>query len=98
MKNLEEIDCNEILWEVVVAQSNNGWGNLENECRFAFRTRDEDILSDDIDEVFHRKYPSADQIEISEVVIDFSDLDDYEEDDKYYRYFVASVVIYESGI
>jgi hypothetical protein len=31
MKNLEEIDCNESIWNSVVAESNNGWGQLETQ-------------------------------------------------------------------
>lgn len=101
MKNVEEIDCNEILWESVTSQSNNGWGALENECRFAFKTKDSSIVEEDIDATLWEKFPSADRIEVLKVEVNWDDMEDYEEvdeEDKEYAYFSASVVIYNSDI
>lgn len=37
--NLEEIDCNESLWYEVTENLGDGWGVLENEQRFSFKTK-----------------------------------------------------------
>lgn len=95
MKNLEEIDCNDSIWNAVTGDLKNGWGGLENECRFAFKTKVKTITEEDIDSVFHDKYPSADQIEVSEVVLKKKD---YPEKETGMRYFGVSIIIYESGI
>lgn len=90
MKNLTEIDCNESLWNEITDDLRNGWGGLENECRFAFQTKDKTITEDDIECEIYEKYPSADQVEVSRVKPDNKE--------KGMRYFGVSMIIYESGI
>ena len=90
MKNLEEIDCNEDLWNEITDKMRNGWASLENDIRFAFKTKNKKITEDDINEAFYDKYPTIDQIEVEEVDID--------EPEKGMRYFGVSLIIYESGI
>ena len=90
MKNLEEVDCNESLWNSVTFDLRNGWGGLENECRFAFKTKDDTIVEDDIDSEFWVKYPTADQIEVSKVEV--------EDSEEGMIYFGVSMIIYNSGI
>lgn len=90
MKNLEEIDCNEDVWNEIVYQLHNGWRSLENDIRFAFKTKNKKITTDDIDSAFWDKYSTIDQIEVEEVNI--------EEPEKGMRYFGVSLIIYESGI
>jgi hypothetical protein len=95
MKNLEEIDCNEEIWNGITSNLQNGWGNLENECRFAFKTLDKEITEDEIDLAFYMCYPDIDQIQVVEVELDKEDYEDVEED---MRYFGVSMIIYNSGI
>ena len=92
MKNLEEIDCNEELWSSITCNLRNGWGNLENECRFAFQTTDKTITEDDINSAFYDKYPSADQIEVTKV----KPSKEYRE--KGVNYFEVSMIIYTADI
>lgn len=98
MKNLEEIDCNEEIWSYIcdneVVQS--AWGRLENECRFAFKTKDKSITEDDIENAIWGKYPNTDQIRVYK--IKKSHLKEAEEFEKGYRYFAVSMIIYNSGI
>lgn len=94
MKNLEEIDCNEDIWNGITSDLKNGW-NLENECRFAFKTTDKTITEDDIDSVFWEKYPTADQIEVTKISLS---KEDYPEKEKGIRYFGVSIIIYNSGL
>ena len=95
MKNLEEIDCNEDIWEGITLDLKNGWSNLENECRFAFKTKDKNITEEDIDSAFWDKYPSADQIEVTKVSLSKKDYPDKERNT---NYFGVSMIIYDSGI
>lgn len=95
MKDLEEIDCNESIWSGVTCDLENGWNSLENECRFAFKTKNKEITEEDIDSVFWDKYLSADHIEVSKVKIKRKDFSDKE---KLTNYFGVSMIIYESGI
>jgi hypothetical protein len=90
MKNLEEIDCNEDLWDEIVDQLHNGWSSVENDVRFAFQTKDKNITEDDIQSAFIDRYPFADQLEVSKVKV--------ENPKKGMRYFGVSMIIYESGI
>ena len=92
MKNLEEIDCNEDLWENITCQLRSNWGALENEQRFAFQTKDKSITEDDIESAFCDQYPFADQIDVDRVKVD----KEYKE--KGMRYFGVSMIIYNSGI
>lgn len=95
MKDLEEIDCNEMIWDGVISDLKNRWGNFENECRFAFKTKDKTITEDDIDSAFWNKYPSADQIDVSLVKLKKKE---YPDKEKLTNYFGVSMIIYESGI
>ena len=95
MKNLEEIDCNEDIWNTVTNDLKNGWSSLENECRFAFKTKDKTIIEEAIDSAFWDKYPEADQIEVTKVNILKKD---YPEKEKGMFYFGVSMIIYNSGI
>lgn len=89
MKGLEEIDCNEELWDECVTDIKNGW-SLENEIRFAFKTKNTRISEDDIEYAFHEKFPTLDQIDVSRVYPD--------EGESHTMYFGVSVIIYESSI
>lgn len=95
MKNIEEIDCNENIWHGVTDDLQDGWRNLENECRFAFKTTDKTITEEDIDSAFWDKYPEADQIEVSKISLSKKDYPDVE---KGTNYFGISIIIYNSGI
>lgn len=95
MKNLEEIDCNEDIWSDITYELKNGWGNLENECRFAFKTKNKEVTEEDIDSTFWDKYPEADQIEVSKINLKKKD---YPEIEKGMFYFGVSMIIYNSGI
>lgn len=95
MEKLEEIDCNEFIWNGITTNLKNGWGSFENECRFAFKTTDKTITEEDIDSAFWDKYPEADQIEVSKVSLNKKD---YPEKEKLTNYFGVSMIIYKSGI
>lgn len=94
MKNLEEIDCNEDLWREITGDLQHSWPSLENETRFAFKTKSTRISEDDIDSAFWEKYPSADNIEVSQIRLK----DDASNKEKRMRYFGVSMIIYTSGI
>ena len=98
MKNLEEIDCNEEIWNYICddADIQSGWGGLENECRFAFKTKDKTITEEDIANAVWEKYSNADQIYVYK--IKKSRLKEVYEFEKEYRYFAVSMIIYNSGI
>jgi len=95
MKNLEEIDRNESLWGGITSNLRNGWGSFENECRFAFVTKDKSITEDDIDSAFWAKYPSIDQLDVVKVKLN---KEDYTEYNSRYNYFGVSMIIYNSDI
>lgn len=88
--NLEEIDCNDELWNSITCDLRNGWTSLENELRFAFQTEDKKITEDDINALFWDKYEYADQINVDEVEID--------DGEHGMRYFGVSMILYNSGI
>lgn len=88
MKALHEIDCNDEIWDSITCQMQNGWSNLENECRFAYQTRSTQINADDIDEFLREKFPTADQVEVMQLKVDCGE--------PRTRYFGASVIIYRS--
>lgn len=89
MKGLEEIDCNEEIWNEITDQMHSGWSSIENDIRFAFQTKSTKISEEDIYDALGDEF-GADQIEVSQV--------DVEEGEPGMRYFGASVIIYESGI
>jgi len=90
MKNLEEIDCNESLWEELRNNSNNGWGQTENQLTFIYQTKSKLITEDDIHDALYDKFPTADTITVTQ---EFPT-----EKEKNMRYFLAGVTIYNSGI
>jgi hypothetical protein len=90
MKSLEEIDCDEDLWNELRNISNNGWGQLESQLTFVYQTKSKRITIDDIDTALWDKFESADNIVVEQVTP--------EEKEHNMRYFLASVTIYNSGI
>lgn len=88
--NLEEINCDESEWDEITSQLNNGWQSLENNIRFAFKTKSKSICENDIETLFWDKYPYIDSIEVEQFKI--------ENPEKSMRYFGVSIIIYESGI
>jgi hypothetical protein len=90
MKGLIELDCNESIWGECTYNLRNGWGNLENEQRFAFKTKNTRISEDDIESAFHEKFDTIDQIEVHRVYP--------EEAESRTCYFGVSMIVYESGI
>lgn len=90
MEGVNEIDCNEELWDDVTFNLQNGWGNLENEMRFAYEVTDDSITEDDIEMALWEVFENIDQIDVTEVELD--------EGEEGVRYFGASIIIYYSGI
>lgn len=90
MEGLFEIECNEDIWYQCTSGLQNGWGSLENEMRFAFYTKDENISEDDIECAFYEKFENIDSLEVQIV-----EPDDAEEGT---IYFGVSMTIWESGI
>ncbi len=90
MKNLEEIDCNESIWNSAVAESNNGWGQLESQLSFVYQTTDKKISTDDIEYALCEKFDTLDNISVEKVKVD--------DGEKGMRYFCATVTVYNSGI
>jgi hypothetical protein len=93
MKQLTEIDCNEELWNALTMLVGNGWGNFENELRFAYCTQDQELTEDDVDCWLGEVFPLLDTSKVMEVKAD--SLREYTIVDGW-RYFAASVVIYRS--
>jgi hypothetical protein len=91
MEGINEIDCNEGIWNEITCNLQNGWSNLENECRFAFEVEDPNITTEDVDEKLWDVFEYADQIEVTEA-------EDVEGGDEDKRYFGASVIIYSTGL
>lgn len=90
MKGLEEIDCNENLWDELQSNANNGWGQLESQVIFVYQTKSKRISADDIESALWDKFESADNINVEQT--------DPGEKKPYMRYFLAVVTIYNSGI
>jgi len=90
IKGLFEIDCNEPLWYECTDNLQNGWGNLENESRFAFQTKNTKISEDDINSALYDVFPDADTIEVSRVYP--------ESKEPRTCYFGVSIIIYQTGI
>lgn len=90
MKSLEEIDCNEDLWNEIRNLSNNGWGQLESQLTFVYQTKSKKISTEEIDSALWDKFEAADNINVEQII----------PENKEYsmRYFLATVTIYNSGI
>ena len=90
LKSLIEVDCENSLWNEGKGNSNNGWGQLESQLTFVYKTKSNKISEDDIHSALWDKYGNADYIDVSSFIP--------EEKEPRTRYFVATVMIYNSFI
>jgi len=88
-ENLIEIDCNSDEWSSVTSDLRNGW-SLENEIRFAFKTKDEECDGSIIEDEFYDKFETLDTIVVEEV--------EFDEAEEGYKYYGVSIIVYKSGI